>query len=207
MGIGGIDLITLQELLVNNHYNLFKVGVYDLKENPAAIPQDVQKRVSILAVPCYTIYVDELRFKNALDIRVGAALPRLEAARAAYEFNGDPNAEETIQSPETHTVKTPQITHQTVTGERVRTDTDAFGVGVNAPTVSPVVKSTDAPYTNTDTTVAHDVVTTTAERKTTKQHVMTPQQAYQRREAYNAEVFDCLTEILRGAVFEAQCFR
>lgn len=201
-------MTTLQDLLVRYDYNLFKVDPdHDLKDTPYDIPRDVQKRVSVVCVPCYTIYIDEGRMAIELSIRIGAATNRLIAAKAALEFVGDPDAEETIQTPETHTIENPQITRTTVIGERTRTDKDKFGDSVGSSPISPVATSTDSTHTDTDTTSAHNVVNTTGERKTTKQKVMTPYQAYQRREAYDAEVYDVLWEALRGAIYSAQCFR
>ena len=198
---------TLQSLLQEYNYNLFKIGDHDLKEQPASVPQDVQKRVSVLAVPCYTVFIDEARFKIALDIRVGAALSRLEAARLALEFTGDPDAEERTQSPETHTTQNPQVSITHSVGQRERSDADRFGVTTNSPTIAPVTTSLDKAYTDTNTTNAHDVVNVVGERREVRQKIMSPVQAYQRREAYNAEVFDCLTEILRGAIFEGSVLR
>lgn len=201
-------MTTLQALLVRYHHNLFKVDQdHDLKEHPYDIPPDVQKRVSSVCVPCYPIHVDEQRMALELSIRIGAATNRLSAAKAALEFVGDPDAEETIQTPETHTIENPQITRTTIVGERTRTDKDKFGGDLASSPIAPVVTSTDSTHTDTDTTAAHNVTNSVSERKTTRQRVMSPYQAYQRREAYDAEVYDVLREALRGAIYAAQCFR
>ena len=208
-------MTTLQNLLQTNNYNLFKVGEHDLKEAPASIPQDVQKRVSMLAVPCYTLYLDEARFKIALDIRVGAALSRLEAARLAFEFNGDPDAEEHLQDQETQLTITDEVVRTTAhthnADAKVRWERPQFDTVGNTTAIDRVTAVTEQPTqerdSTTDTTNPHNVTNTVGPRREVRQKIMSPHQAHQRREAYNAEVFDCLTEILRGAIYEGQCFR